>query len=131
MIADTLGWELDEIRVEQVESVFLDRDAESDAIKVPKGYNAGSKQMAYGVKDGRAVITTDFKAYIGAPEEYDSVTVKGVPPISQRISPCVHGAIAITANMIPRVISAEPGFKTMVDLPMPHATPKHMRKYIK
>jgi hypothetical protein len=33
--------------------------------------------------------------------------------------------------MIPLVVSASPGFKTMVDLPIPHATPKHMRKYIK
>lgn len=47
------------------------------------------------------------------------------------INPCVHGTIAITPNMIPRVISAEPGFKTMVDLSVPHATPKHMRKHIK
>ncbi len=49
MIADTLGWELDENRVEQVESVVLDRDVESDVFKVPKGYNTGSKQIAYGV----------------------------------------------------------------------------------
>ncbi|MCJ7574144.1 NADP-binding protein, partial [Candidatus Bathyarchaeota archaeon] len=66
--------------------------------------------------------------------EFDAVTIKGVPPINQRISPCVHGdyaTIAITANMIPLVVSASPGFKTMVDLPIPHATPKHMRKYVK
>jgi hypothetical protein len=32
--------------------------------------------------------------------------------------------------MIPAVINAEPGFKTMVDLPLPHATSGHMRKYL-
>jgi len=134
MIADALGWELDEIRVDPVEPVVLDRDVASDAIKVPKGFNAGSKQKAYGVRGGEAVITLDFRAYIGAPEEYDSVVIDGVPPISQRISPCVHGdygTIAITANMIPHVINAEPGFKTMKDLPVPHATPEHMRRYVK
>jgi hypothetical protein len=50
------------------------------------------------------------------------------------INPCVHGdhgTIAITPNMIPRVISAEPDFKTKVDLPVSHATPKHVRKYKK
>ncbi|UCH57171.1 MAG: hypothetical protein JSV18_07520 [Candidatus Bathyarchaeota archaeon] len=134
MVADAVGWELDEIRVDPVESVVLDKDVASDAIKVPKGCNAGSKQMAYGIKKGRALITMDFRAYIGAAEEFDSVVIRGEPPINERISPCVHGdfgTIAITANMIPHVINAEPGFKTMKDLPPPHATLVHMRKYLK
>jgi hypothetical protein len=134
MIADTLGWELDEIKVEQVQPVVLDKDAASDAIKVPKGYNAGTKQMAYGIKGGKPLITMDFKAYIGSPEEFDSVDIDGVPPIHEKISPCVHGdhgTIAMTTNMIPHVINSEPGFKTMVDLPVVHATPTHFGNYIK
>ena len=133
MIADALGWELDEIRVDPVGPVVLDHDVASDAIEVPEGYNAGSMQMAYGVKGGKALVTMDFRAYIGAPEEFDSVTIRGEPPINEKISPCVHGdfgTIAITANMIPAVINSEPGFKTMKDLPLPHATPAHMRKYV-
>jgi len=133
MIADALCWELDEIRVDPVQPVVLDHDAASDAIKVPKGCNAGTMQKAYGVKGGKALITLDFKAYIGAPEEFDSVVINGEPPIRERISPCVHGdfgTIAITANMIPHVVNAEPGFKTMRDLLIPHATPVHMRKYL-
>jgi 4-hydroxy-tetrahydrodipicolinate reductase len=134
MIADAVGWELDEIKVDQVQPVVLDHEAASDAIEVPKGHNAGSMQMAYGMKGGEALITMDFKAYIGAPEEFDSVTIKGEPPINEKTSPCVHGdfgTIAITANMIPHVINMEPGFKTMVDMPPPHATTAHMRKYLK
>jgi 4-hydroxy-tetrahydrodipicolinate reductase len=134
MIADAVGWELDEIKVDQVQPVVLDHDASSDAIDVPKGHNAGSMQMAYGMKGGEALITMDFKAYIGAPEEFDSVTIRGEPPINERTSPCVHGdfgTIAITSNMIPQVINSAPGFKTMVDMPPPHATTAHMRKYIK
>ena len=134
MIADALGWELDRIEVEKPQPVVLKKDVASEAIKVPKGANAGSVQYAYGIVGGKKLITMDFKAYIGAPEEFDSVTIKGVPPINQKISPCTHGdyaTIAITANMIPLVINAEPGFKTMIDLPVPHATPKHMRKYIR
>jgi hypothetical protein len=133
MIADALGWELDEIKVDPVGPVVLDHDAASDAIKVPKGYNAGSMQKAYGIKGGKALITLDFRAYIGAPEEFDSIVVNGEPPIREKISPCVHGdygTIAMTANMIPAVINAEPGLKTMKDLPLPHATPVHMRKYL-
>ena len=134
MIADAVGWELDKIKVDQVQPVVLDHDAVSDAIAVPKGHNAGSMQMAYGMKGGEALITMDFKAYIGAPDEFDSVTIRGEPPINERTSPCVHGdfgTIAITSNMMPQVINSPPGFKTMVDLPPPHATTAHMRKYIK
>lgn len=133
MIAEALGWELEEIKVDPVKPVVLDRDAVSDAIEVPKGYNAGSMQKAYGLKGGKALVTLDFRAYIGAPEEFDSVVIRGEPPINERISPCVHGdygTIAMTANMIPTVINAEPGFKTMKDLPLPHATPAHMKKYL-
>ena len=134
MIADALGWELDEIKVDQVGPVVLDHDAASDTIEVHKGYNAGLMQMVYGLKNGEALITMDFKAYIGAPEEFDSIVIKGEPPINEKFSPCVHGdfgTIAITANMIPAVINSEPGFKTMKDLPLPHATLVHMRKYVK
>lgn len=134
MIADGIGWELDEIKVDPVKPVILDHDAASEAIEVPKGHNAGSMQKAFGVKDGKPLITLDFRAYIGAPEEFDSITIKGEPPINERTSPCVHGdfgTIAITTNMIPHVINAEPGFKTMLELPPPHATVSHMKKFIK
>jgi len=133
-IADALGWDLDEIKVEDVQPVVLDHDAQSDAIKVPKGYNAGTMQKAYGIAKGKPLITMDFKAYIGAPEEFDSVKINGEPPINEKTTPCVHGdygTIAMLANNIPAVINSEPGLKTMKDLPPPHATPSHMRKYIK
>jgi len=133
MIADTLGWVLNRIEVEPVEPVVLDRDVRSDYIEVPKGYNAGLRQKAHGIMGGEKVITLDFRAYIGAEEEYDSVTIDGMPPIHQKISPCVHGdygTVGVIINMIPRVIEAEPGLKTMRDLPLIHATPVHMGRYL-
>jgi 4-hydroxy-tetrahydrodipicolinate reductase len=134
MIADTLGWKLDEIKVDQPEPMTFDHEVKSDAIKVPAGFAAGGKQMAYGISGGEILITMDFKAYIGADEEFDSVRIKGVPPINNKIAPCVHGdhgTIAMTTNMIPHVINAEPGVKTMAELPPPHATPAHFGIYLK
>jgi hypothetical protein len=134
MIADALGWTLDEIKVDQPEPVTFDHEVKSDAIKVPAGYAAGGKQMAYGISGGKKLITMDFKAYIGADEEFDIVSIKGVPLINNKITPCVHGdhgTIAMTTNMIPHVINAEPGLKTMAELPIPHATPAHFGKYVK
>ena len=134
MIADTLGWTLDEIKVDPPEPVTFDHMVKSDAITVPAGYAAGGKQMAYGISGGKTLITMDFKAYIGSEEEFDSISIKGVPPINNKITPCVHGdhgTIAVITNMIPHVINAEPGLKTMAELPPPHATPSHFGKYIK
>ncbi|MFB0543185.1 MAG: hypothetical protein ACETVR_00230 [Candidatus Bathyarchaeia archaeon] len=126
LMADALGWRLDEIKVEPVEAVVAEKPVESDVIKVPAGYCAGLKQRAMGIKDGGALITLDFRAYIGAEEEYDAVTIEGLPNINEKISPCVHGdygTVGITINSIPKVIRAEPGLKTMKDLPIPSATP--------
>ncbi|NIU39022.1 NADP-binding protein, partial [Candidatus Bathyarchaeota archaeon] len=103
----------------------------SEAISVRQGQVAGSKQCAHGFVSGEERIILDFQAYIGAEEEYDSVTIEGVPPIRQKISPCVHGDLATTAaivNSIPKVINAPPGLVTMKDLPLPSATPEDMRK---
>jgi 4-hydroxy-tetrahydrodipicolinate reductase len=134
MIADAIGWEIDEIKVDMPEPITFDHKVASDAINVPAGYVAGGSQMAYGINKGKKLITMDFKAYIGAPEEFDRVTIKGVPPINNKITPCVHGdhgTIAMMTNMIPQVINAEPGLKTMSELPIPHATPSYFGKYLK
>jgi len=134
MIAGALGWELEKIEVDPVEPVIAKNPVESEAIKVKRGQATGLKQRARGIIDGRAVITLDFRAYIGAEEEYDSVIIEGVPNINQKISPCIHGDIgtaAITVNSIPKVINAAPGLVTMKDLPIPSAVVTDMRKHLK
>lgn len=134
MIASALGWELDRIEVDTVEPVVAKTPVESEAIKVKWGQAAGLRQCARGIMGGRVVITLDFRAYIGAKEEYDSVTIEGVPDINQKISPCIHGDLgtaAVTVNSIPKVINAAPGLVTMKDLPIPSAVVADMRKYVK
>jgi len=133
MIAAALGWNLDKVEVELVEPVVATKHVESEVIKVEPGRVAGLRQRAHGVMDGKKVITLDFQAYIGAEEEYDSVTIEGVPEVHERISPCVHGdlgTVAVVVNMIPKVIEAPPGLKTMKDLPVPSATPRDMRTHL-
>ena len=133
MIADALKWQLDEIKIDPVEPVIAGKDVSSDAINVKRGQATGLKQAAHGFVSGKERITLEFQAYIGAEEEYDAVTIDGVPPIRQKISPCVHGdlaTIAVIANSIPKVINAPPGLVTMKDLPVPSAALEHMRKYL-
>jgi 4-hydroxy-tetrahydrodipicolinate reductase len=134
MIASALAWKLDEILVQSVDPVIAKKIVESKDIKVNAGMVAGLKQKAKGLMKNREVIALDFQAYIGAEEEYDAITIKGVPNINQKIQPCVHGdigTVAVVVNAIPKVIDAPAGLFTMKDLPVPSATPEDMRKYIR
>jgi len=133
MIAAALRWELDKIKVEPAEPVIAKKKVESEAIRVKKGQVAGLRQTAKGIMKRKDVITLDFQAYIGAEEEYDSITIDGVPPVHQKISPCVHGdpaTVAVIVNSIPKIMNAPPGLLTMKDLPIPSAVVYDMRKYL-
>jgi 4-hydroxy-tetrahydrodipicolinate reductase len=133
MIAGALKWRLGKIEVDPVEPVIAKERVASEAIEVKPGHVAGLKQSAHGFVGGKERITLEFQAYIGAEEEYDAVTIDGVPPIRQRISPCVHGdlaTIAVIVNSIPKVINAPPGLLTMKDLPIPSAALEDMREYL-
>ena len=133
MIAAALALELDEIRVDQVEPVIAKKHVKSEFIKVDAGKVAGLRQTARGIVKGKELIVLDFQAYIGAEEEYDAITITGVPIIKQKIQPCVHGdagTVAIVINSIPKVLKAPAGLLTMKDLPVPSAAVEDMRKYL-
>jgi len=134
MIADALAWKLDKIEVEHVEPVVTRKPVQNKDIRVDAGKVAGLKQKAKGVMKNKEVTILNFQAYIGAEEEYDAVTIEGVPNIRQKIQPCVHGdigTVAMVVNSIPKVISAPAGLLTMKDLAVPSAAIEDMRRYIR
>ena len=133
MIAAALHWKLEKIEASPVEPIIATRPVRSKAVKVKAGCAAGLRQVARGYHRGVEVITLDFQAYIGADEDYDSVTIEGTPPVNQRIAPCVHGdtgTVAMVVNAIPRVINAPPGLVTMKDLPLPSAATESLVTYL-
>ncbi len=133
MIVAALAWHLDKVEVDPVEPVIAKKPVRTEAIEVKARGAAGLRQVARGYKRGKEVITLEFQAYIGAEEEYDSITIEGVPKVNQRITPCVHGdigTIAMVVNAIPKVINAPPGLVTMKDLPVPSAATENMRSYV-
>ncbi|MGB9854278.1 MAG: hypothetical protein ACPLRY_05685 [Candidatus Bathyarchaeales archaeon] len=133
MIADALLWKLDRIKAEAVKPVITKETVESSSIKVEAGKVAGLRQIARGFMDGREVIFLDFQAYIGAKEEYDAITIQGVPTFKQKIQPCIHGdigTVAIVTNAIPKVLKAPSGLLTMKDMPVPSAALGDLRKYV-
>lgn len=133
LIADALRWDLDEITASSVKPVIAERTVESASVKARAGEVAGLRQKAKGVFESREVIVLDFQAYLGAQEEYDAITIEGVPNVNQKIQPCVHGdkgTVAMIVNSIPKVINAPAGLFTMKDLPVPSGTPRDMRRYV-
>ncbi len=134
MISNALALELDKITAEQAEPVIAEKTVQSKDITVKKGNVAGLRQKAKGIKQGKEIVSLDFQAYIGANEEYDEIRIKGIPPINQRITPCVHGdkgTVAMVVNGIPKVINAPAGLFTMKDLPVPSAAIENLGTYVR
>jgi 4-hydroxy-tetrahydrodipicolinate reductase len=120
MIAETMGWQLDEVK-ESTEPVLATRRFETGAFVVDKGRVAGVQQTAVGVMGGREVIKLDLQMAMGAEDPRDVITIDGKPPINLRISGGVQGdqaTAAIVANLIPTVMRARPGLLTMRDVPL-------------
>ena len=123
MLADAIGWKLDEVQVGRVEPVVA-KSAVQGYIRVPAGRVAGVRQSAKGVVAGEPLIQLNFMAYVGSGEEYDQVEIQGVPPVNCKISPCVHGdhgTVAMLVNMAPKVVASPPGLYTMKDMQLPSA----------
>jgi 4-hydroxy-tetrahydrodipicolinate reductase len=121
MIAAALGWRLDRI-TDEVKPMIADATVASEYLAVDPGYASGIVQDGVGYRHGTPVITMHMEAYLGAPESYDEVRVRGVPNLTLRIPGGVPGDIAtasIVANSIPKVLSARPGLNTMKDLALP------------
>lgn len=134
MIADALCWKLSQVNVESVKPVIANKQVSSHGVKVDAGKVTGLMQKAKGFVNKNEAITLDFRAYAGAEEEYDEITIEGTPLIRQRIQPCVHGdtgTAAIVVNSIPKVINAPAGLLTMKDLPLPSAVLEDMRSFLK
>jgi len=120
MIADGLGWELDNAVELPPEPVITEKPLETGLGLVEPGKVIGLKSIAHAEVAGEKVITLEFFAYAGVEEEYDEVIIEGTPQLHERIIGGVHGdvgTVAVTVNIIPKAVEASPGIKTMKDLP--------------
>lgn len=133
MIAAALGWKLDEIKEFPPEPVIADREVATAYTTVKPGQVAGLKSIAHGIKDGKPVIVLEFISHALVEEEHDTVIIEGTPRIEEKKIGGVHGdvgTVAVTINMIPKVIKAAPGLVTMKDLPIPSAVVEDVRVYL-
>lgn len=137
MISDALGWELSQdielSRAPIVSQVYR----KAPNAEVQPGDVAGCNMKGYGYVDGQLKIEMlhpqQVEPQLEGGTTGDYITIKGTPNINMSITPEVPGGIgtiAMTVNMIPNVINARPGLKTMIDLPVPRAIMGDMRDLI-
>ena len=125
MLADAMGWPLDEI-TDEIEPVVATEPVASDQLRVAAGRVAGVRQIGTGKENGRLRVSLEFIARIGAPESFDEVNVEGDPSLHSRIEGGIPGDVAtasMAVNALPRVVAAPPGLLTMKDLPPAYCWP--------
>lgn len=127
LMANALGFTL--TRIDQVkEPIISATHRETPHVKVEPGMVAGCKHIAYGYVGERLVITLEHPQQIRPEVENvatgDYIYITGTPNINMAIKPEIPGGIgtiAMAVNMIPAVVNATPGLKSMSDLPIPRA----------
>ncbi|MEJ2088261.1 MAG: NADP-binding protein, partial [Gammaproteobacteria bacterium] len=136
LIGATLGWNID--RIEQTrEPIVAEVRRETASLVVEPGQVAGCRHTARAYRGDEALITFDHPQLIQPQLEgiqtEDRIEIHGVPDVRLSSSPEIAGGpatAAIAVNMIPRVLSAPPGLKTMAELPVPSALAADVRQFV-
>ncbi len=136
MIAEALGWKVDKFE-QQMKPIVTSVDRKSPYGFAAVGDVAGVNMTGQGYVDGEVKIDMIHPQQIEPEMEGthtgDYIVLKGTPEVNMAINPEVDGGIgtiAMVVNMIPHVINARPGLKTMLDLPVPRAIMGDYRDYI-
>jgi len=137
MITDAIGWKLSEKVRQTQEPIVTKVPRKTKYVEVAAGDVAGCNMNGFGYVDGQVKVEMihpqQIEPQLEGTDTGDYVTIKGTPDINLSIKPEVPGGIgtiAMCVNMIPQVINASPGLKTMLDLPVPRAIMGDMRDRI-
>lgn len=137
MISDAIGWKLSEKVSQSMEPIVTAVDRKSPYGFAKAGDVAGCAMKGYGYVDGELKIEMDhpqqIEPHLGGTDTGDYIIIKGTPNVNMANKPEIPGGIgtiAMCVNMIPHVINARPGLKTMLDLPVPRAIMGDMRDLI-
>jgi len=128
MIADTLGWRLDDLS-ETLGPVIAQERRKTEFFSVERGYALGLRQSACGIVSGQEMIRLDLEMSLGVKDPRDVIDIEGRPPLQVIIPGGVQGDVAtasILANCVPAVArSRMVGLLSMRDLPaLPYFRPR-------
>lgn len=137
MISDAIGWQLSEPVKQSMEPIISTVHRKTRYVEVQPGNIAGCSMKGSGYVNGtekiRMIHPQQVEPQLEGTETGDYIRIKGTPDISMSIKPEIPGGIgtiAMCVNMIPHVINARAGLKTMIDLPVPRAIMGDMRDLI-
>lgn len=130
MIADALGWELEEVREER-EPLVAAEDRRGAHVEVRRGQVCGFRHRARGLHGGQELLELELCGVIHPDPRTDgvragtAVRIEGEPNISVAIdgdlglAAGVYTATAARAvNVLPQVRRARPGLACIADLPV-------------
>lgn len=125
IIGKMLGWTVD--RIEQTRQPIISKTArETPYISIEPGQVCGCNHQAKGYVNGQCVISLEHPQQICPEAEGidtgDTIEITGTPAIKMNIKPEVPGGvgtIATAVNVIPKVLEAKPGLRTMADIVLP------------
>jgi 4-hydroxy-tetrahydrodipicolinate reductase len=136
MISEALGWKVEKFE-QQMKPIVTTVDRKSPYGFAKAGDVAGVNMTGQGYVGDKVMIDMIHPQQIEPEMEGtftgDYITLTGTPNVNMQIKPEVNGGIgtiAMCVNMIPHVLNATPGLKTMIDLPVPHAIMGDMRNYL-
>lgn len=136
MINEALGFKVDKFE-QQMKPIVTTVDRKSPYGFAKAGDVAGVNMTGQGYENGVVKIDMIHPQQIEPEMEGthtgDYIVLTGTPNVNMAINPEVDGGIgtiAMIVNMIPHVINAKPGLKTMIDLPVPRAIMGDFRDYI-
>jgi 4-hydroxy-tetrahydrodipicolinate reductase len=119
MIGCRLGWKLHHTE-DVITPVVAERTITTQAMTIQAGYAAGVQQIGRGFVGSEEKITLVFRASVGEADPEDTVEISGEPSIVSTVPGGVHGdtaTCAVALNAIPVLLRAQPGLRTMIDLP--------------
>ncbi|MBU1019944.1 MAG: NADP-binding protein [Firmicutes bacterium] len=133
MIADAIGIKLDKFE-QQMSPIITSVDRKSKYGEALKGNVAGVNMTGQGFVGSEVFIDMKHPQQIEPELEGtstgDYINIIGTPNVHMAITPEIDGGIgtiAMCVNMIPHVLNARSGLKTMIDLPVPRAILGDMR----
>ncbi len=108
---------------ESIKPVLAKSRVKTPHVTVQAGQVAGIHHVCRGFVNGKEAVSLDLQMYVGAKKPVDRITVTGRPERNGSFRERSRGdeaTIAMLVAMVPSIVKAEPGLRTMIDCPMPH-----------
>ncbi|MDF2699065.1 MAG: dihydrodipicolinate reductase [Haloplasmataceae bacterium] len=136
MVSDALIWGIDDFK-QQISPIITQIERTSAFGHAQAGDICGVSMSGQGIKQHVVKINMihpqQIEPELAGIDTGDYIEINGNPSVNMTIKPEVNGGIgtiAMCVNMIPHVINATPGLKTMIDLPVPRAIMGDVREVL-